>query len=158
MVHVRRMHIVRYFIAFAALLIPETRNQVSAAEPDFALVGKAQPDEFYHGLGGTYYALGDQPPDLEGQPKVNQAYVWSMVRAGNDVWFGTAANPVALALGGITGLPVPIETEYNVFEFRKSQYPGVPPVLKLFLGDWRPPEIWRINAQGNWKIGRQTTP
>ncbi|MBI1347904.1 hypothetical protein GC163_16640 [bacterium] len=125
----------------SAILLP-------AAEPDFALIGKAQPDEFYHGLGGTYYPLGEQPPDLQGQPKVNQAYVWSMVRAGESVWFGTAANPVALALGGITGLPVPIETEFNVFEFRKSQYPGVSPVLKIFLGDWRPPEIWRINAQG----------
>jgi hypothetical protein len=118
-----------------------------AAEPGVSVLAKAQPDEFFNGVGQPYYALGDQPPGEVGQPKVNQAYVWSLVQTGNGVWFGTAANPVAAALGGITGVPIPWEATHNVFEFRKSQYPGVPWALKLFLGDWRPPEIHRYDSQ-----------
>lgn len=124
-------------------------SRSQAAEPGFEVIAKAQPDEFYHGLGGTYYPLGAQPPGLQGQPKVNGSYVWSMVRAGDDVWFGTAANPVAAALGGIAGVPIPRETAYNAFEFWKSRYPGIPALLRIYLGDWRPPEIYRLRPDGS---------
>ncbi len=140
---------VRWTIVLIGLVSGTAPAPSPAAEPGFSLVAKAVPDEFYHGLGGTYYPLGEQPPDLVGQPKVNQAYVWSMVHSGDDVWFGTAANPVAAALGGIAGLPIPLETEFNVFEFWKSQFPGVPRSLKLFLGDWRPPKMFRLRADGS---------
>ncbi len=116
---------------------------LSGAEPGVTRVGKAAPDEFFAGIGKGYYPLGTQPPDLPGQPKVNQAYVWGMTKAGSDLWFGTAANPVDLVIGGLLGVPLPFQTTYNVAEFGKSKYPDISPLLRGPLGDWRPPQVFR---------------
>lgn len=116
---------------------------VAGAEPGFTVLAKARPDEFYNGMGQPYIPLGEEPPGAVGKPKVNQAYVWSLTQVGDSFWFGTAANPVAAALGGITGIPIPLETSYNVNEYWRSKYPGVPLLFKIYLGDWRPPEIYR---------------
>jgi hypothetical protein len=54
---------------------------VSAIDPDditFEVVAKAQPDEWYNGIGGPYVAFGDHSPGAEGKPKVNQTYAWGM--------------------------------------------------------------------------------
>jgi hypothetical protein len=137
---------VRTWLQFLLMASACSTATAFAEEPGFSLLAKAQPDEFYTGLGQAYYPLGSQPPGVDGQPKVNQAYVWSLTKCGNAVWFGTAANPVAAALGGITGVPIPLETSYNACEFWRSKYPGVSFPYKLFLGDWRPPEIYRYEA------------
>jgi hypothetical protein len=118
---------------------------LAGGEPGFSVLAKAQPDEFYNGIGQPYIPLGEEPPGAIGQPKVNQAYVWSLAAVGDSFWFGTAANPVAAALGGITGIPIPLETSYNVNEYWRSKYPGVPPLFQIYLGDWRPPEIYRYH-------------
>ncbi len=115
----------------------------SAAEPGITRIGKASPDEFYTGLGKGYYPLGQQPPGTTGQPKVNQAWAWGMTKAGPSVWFGTAANAFSMAGTGIFGIKIPYESEFNVSEYSKSQYPGVTPFLKSNIGDWRPPHIYR---------------
>ncbi len=119
-----------------------------SAEPGITRLGKAPPEEFFAGIGKPYYLLGQQPPGTPGKPKVNQAYVWGMTKAGDSIWFGTAANPVSLVIGGILGLSIPFENEYQVSEFWRSQYPGISPLLKPFLGDWRPPRIYRYQPGG----------
>lgn len=134
-----RIHTALCWIIVAALG-PATMH---AAEPGFTRLGKAPPEELFVRIGGPYYELGQQPPGTDGQPKVNQAYVWGMTRAGNSIWFGTAANPVSLVIGGLLGISIPFENEYQVSEFWRSQYPGISPLLKPFLGDWRPPRIYR---------------
>lgn len=116
------------------------------AEPGITRLSKAPPEEFFAGIGKPYYLLGQQPPGTVGKPKVNQAYVWGMTQAGDSIWFGTAANPVSLVVGGILGISVPFENEFQVNEFWRSQYPGINPLLKPFLGDWRPPRIYRYQT------------
>ncbi|HET6423204.1 MAG TPA: hypothetical protein VFG20_05945 [Planctomycetaceae bacterium] len=130
------------------MLVLLTAMAAVAAEPGITRLGKAPPEEFFAGIGKPYYLLGQQPPGTPGKPKVNQAYVWGMTKAGDDIWFGTAANPVSLVVGGILGFAVPRESEFQVSEFWKSQYPGISPLLKTYLGDWRPPRIYRYQPAG----------
>jgi hypothetical protein len=106
---------------------------------DKKVVAKAEPDECFNGI-GTPYPPG--PPCYEGQPKVNQAYVWGLTKSEN-VWLGTAPNPLCLVIGGILqAQSVPIEAPTFVCEFGESQL--VPPLTSL-LGDWRPPGIYEYN-------------
>ncbi len=123
-------------------------SSLTAAEPGFKRLGKAEPEEFFVKIGGPYYELGQQPPGTVGQPKVNQAYVWGMTKAGDSIWFGTAANPVSLVIGGLLGISIPMQNEFMVSEFWRSQYSGISPLLKPFLGDWRPPRIYRYQPNG----------
>ncbi len=131
------------------LLVLTLCSITTAAEPGFTRLGKADPEEFFVKIGGPYYELGQQPPGTIGKPKVNQAYVWGMTKAGDSIWFGTAANPVSLVIGGLLGISIPFENEYQVSEFWRSPYPGISPLLKAFLGDWRPPRIYRYQPGGN---------
>lgn len=120
-----------------------TATALAAAEPGVTRVAKAAPDEFFAGIGKGYYPLGTQPPDLPGQPKVNQMYVWGMTNTADSIWFGTAANPISLVIGGMLGNTNPFQTQYNVSEFGKSKYPDISPILRAPLGDWRPPQVFR---------------
>ncbi len=108
-------------------------------------VAKAAPDE-------CFVAIGDAgnvpiPPGgcVSGQPKVNQAYVWSMTEDDNgSVWFGTVANTqcwvTATYLGAVVGFTSgpTIQTDSWVCEFNGPSGPGSNP-----LGDLRPPKIYR---------------
>lgn len=110
------------------------------------LLAKAEPDECFNGI----RALGDLtppvvPPCSEGQPKVNQAYVWGLTLAGSNLWFGTAANVHCLVLGAYLGQTNPVQTASYVGEFRNSylcQALGVP----AKIGDWRPPHIYTYDT------------
>jgi hypothetical protein len=95
------------------------------------LIAKAQPDSCFvapNDAGNT----GTPPCGAGKVPKVNQGYAWSIVSTGNDVWWGTIANPLCQVLGAYLGITSPIETPSYVCEF-----PGGNP-----LGDTRPPQIW----------------
>lgn len=115
------------------------------------LLAKAQPDECYNGVGNPYLP---GPPWTGGVPKVNQAYVFSLTKSGHDLWFGTVANPLCLAMSllNMTGQkPTSFETACMVCEFEKSQYPTQ---LSPDLGDWRPPEIWLYDTQEKTLINK----
>lgn len=108
-------------------------------------LAKAQPDECYDGIGQPYPP--GPPCDGGGVPKVNQAYVWGLAKAGHTLWFGTAPNVHCLVLGALMdnliGLPLPHETDAWVCEFDGTTYPSpldgpLPPAM----GDWRPPKIY----------------
>jgi hypothetical protein len=103
---------------------------------------KAQPDECFAGIGQNLPFA--HPPCSVGQPKVNQAYVWAMTRAGNNVWFGTVANTVCLVQGTILSIgPISVDTPYetNSWECEFGKSPYVPP-LPPGLGDFRPPQMF----------------
>ncbi len=133
------------------------------AHAQFDLVRKAQPDEFYTGLGQAYIPLGEQAPDQVGQPKVNQDYLWGMATDGRFLWFGTGGNAAALA-GAQTSLggdpPDPVEevsdsgVPYRAWEYGLSQYPGVPLELRSYLGDFRPPQIFQYDARRDLLVDR----
>ncbi len=104
------------------------------------LLAKAQPDECFDGLGSSY---PPGPPCTSGQPKVNQAYVWGIAKAGAHIWFGTAANVHCLVFGGMLGLTLPHQTASWVCEFGESQ---LSPPVPASVGDWRPPRIYRYDT------------
>ena len=76
------------------------------------LLAKAKPDECFYGIGDSRNDFV-YPGDLSscpapGQPKVNQAYVWGMVKSGDNIWFGTVANTLCQVLDSFAGLGIEI--------------------------------------------------
>ncbi len=67
---------------------------------DGSLLAKAAPDECFDGIGVDYPA---GPPCATGKAKVNQAYIWGMAKAGDDIWFGTMANTHCLVIRWLSG-------------------------------------------------------
>jgi hypothetical protein len=142
------------YAVLALFLYSLTSPRLAPAESRFERIAKAQPDEFFVGIGKGYYPLGSQPPDLSGLPKVNHSYVWGMASDGRYVWFGTAVDTIPYALTGLTDFPLPkVFTSplkgipYRVAEYRRSQYPGLTFLEKLIDGDWRPPQVFRLDTQ-----------
>jgi hypothetical protein len=105
------------------------------------LVAKAQPDECFFAIG--FNLPFTKPPCIFSQPKVNQAYVWAMTRAGSDIWFGTTANPQCITQGALGAVDPALLTAYKtpawVCEFGSSPYS--PWLLPALIGDFRPPQL-----------------
>ncbi len=104
------------------------------------LLAKAAPDEWFVKIGESYPITDPQP--LGAIPKKNQAYVWGLTKAGNQLWFGTIANTLSLVMGGYLGMTTPVQTESFVAEFGKSRLCTQPPFLPAAIGDWRPPRLY----------------
>src|SRR5437870_3988529 len=65
-----------------------------SAKHQFRITRQGASDECYLGLGLNGPPPIAQPPCTSPAiPKVNQGYVWSLAVSGDDVWFGTTANP-----------------------------------------------------------------
>lgn len=107
------------------------------------LLAKAVPDECYNGIGIPY--TGTAPICPDGQPKVNQAYVWGLTAysttTDNTLWFGTAPNVHCLVLGGYLRFSDPFATDSYVCEFGASQIAQTT-TLTDTLGDWRPSKLY----------------
>lgn len=116
------------------------------------LLAKAEPDECFIGIGEEYPA---GPPCIEGVEKVNQAYVWSLVKPDDTVWFGTGANLACQTAGGALSFLSSLlhfQTSETVCEFRKGQYADI--INYGPLGDWRPPEIYAYDTLSDSLINR----
>lgn len=122
------------------------------------VVGKAQPDECYFGVGApenlpSFYSTYGTGSDLatgygrpcsydgnaDGVPKVNQAYVWGMTTWGNRyVWFGTIANTLCLVMEALEGTggssPAALQDNTVVCEAGKSGNTDARPA-RIFLYD-----------------------
>ena len=102
------------------------------------LLAKADPDECFYGIGIS--GTPPVPPCAEGGiPKVNQGFLWGMVKSGDTLWFGTGANVQCLAKGAYANLTTPYQTSCYVCEFGESL---LSPPLPENHGDWRPPRIY----------------
>ncbi|HSJ58607.1 MAG TPA: hypothetical protein VLC95_15600, partial [Anaerolineae bacterium] len=123
----------------------------SLATMDRELLAKAQPDECYNGLGAPYVADPTCPGWPDGQPKVNEGYVFGLTKAGDDLWYGTVTNMPCLVLSQILGLVPPHETGAWACEFGLSAY-GQNYGLPSILGDWRPPSIYRYHLPTRTQI------
>ncbi len=117
-------------------------------------LAKAQPDECFYGVGSD----NNGPIPASGcpsgsQPKVDQAYVWGLAKAGDNLWFGTAPNVHCLVIGGYLGMTAPIETDSYVCEFGQSKWarstiaqnPGAAGLVSA-IGDWRAPQVFTYNV------------
>ncbi len=108
-------------------------------------LAKAPADECFHGIGdenNEYVPDGidcTECYDEEGEPKVNQAYVWGLAKADDYLWFGTAPNVHCLVIGGYLGATYPMATDSFACEFGSGPYS---PPLPGMIGDWRPPRIY----------------
>ncbi|MDT4990882.1 MAG: hypothetical protein QOH97_774 [Actinoplanes sp.] len=113
------------------------------------LLAKAAPDECFNGIGQPY-PVG--PPCAEGQPKVNQAYVWGMTKVGGDIWFGTGANIHCLVGGATLDTPIPVVNSDYVCEYAKSQTLRDDPTWPASIGDQRTPQVWLYNAESKTSV------
>jgi hypothetical protein len=103
------------------------------------LLGKAQPDECFNGIGVPY---PPGPPCAVGQAKVNQSYVWGLAKVGANVWFGTGANVNCLVSGATLNLVKPSLNEDFTCEYGESQIAKANPQLPASVGDQRQPRIY----------------
>lgn len=116
------------------------------------LLAKAESDECFNGIGEVYPA---GPPCSEGVEKVNQAYVWSLVKPNDTTWFGTGANLACQTAGGALSFLssfLRFQTPEMVCEFRKGQYADV--INYGPLGDWRPPKIYAYETLSDTLIDK----
>ena len=114
---------------------------------DIDILAKSKPDECFFGTGeDNIYPFNpetDTCPD-GGHAKHNQAYVWSLAKANNKLWFGTAPNMLCFVIGASledTGAPLTpyADTEKVTCEFGSSRMNAD---LESRTGDWRPPSLY----------------
>ena len=104
------------------------------------LLAKATPDECFNGIGADESA--DPVPDCpNGQPKVNEAYVWGMTPYEETIWFGTAPNVHCLVMGAYLGATAPAVTDSYTCEFGAGPNPTLN-VNAPAIGDWRSPKLY----------------
>jgi hypothetical protein len=111
------------------------------------LRAKAAPDECYKGLGVNGPLPISRPPCISPAiPKVSEGYVWSLAVSGDDVWIGTAVNPLCLAESWSALANNPYETDAWVCEFGLSPYStAYAGILPPPAGDYRPPAMYVYN-------------
>ncbi len=143
--------------AFAQVTWNQVKNFKAPAENSAyasELLGKTNADECFNGVGIDYPPVNPDGTCSIGQPKRNQSYVWGLAQAGvgdtsftgDQIWFGTVANPICG--GSATGLfpPQPNVTLSWVCEYGSSEgarRPSHP--LPASLGDWRMPHAYSYN-------------
>lgn len=128
-------------------------------------LAKTLPDECFNGIGVDYPPMNPDGTCPAGIPKANQAYIWGMTQAGlndptfagDEIWFGTIANPLCTAPGGIF-LPTPVLTISWVCEYGESMLARRPVApLPAAAGDWRTPRSYSYNMKTHTLTDRTPT-
>ena len=108
---------------------------------------KASPDECWTGLGlNTRNDFINQqtpltPCNPNQVPKVDQGYIWGQVLVGNQIFFGSFANPECVGTG-TSATPV-VVANYWACEYGESPYARTNGGLAIpALGDDRPPRMY----------------
>jgi hypothetical protein len=117
----------------------------------FNVVAEADVDECFAGVGrepGTPNNNGRCPRGSS--PKKNQTYAWGMTEEGRHLWWGTGANAACQLLAPAPGQPTlpPLDGQRLVgfmCELGSSWKAQEEPWLGN-LGDWRQPQIWRMDT------------
>ena len=143
--------------AFAQVTWSEVRNFKAPPEsPAYASerLAKQSADECFNGVGVDYPPINPDSTCNVGTPKKNLAYVWGLTQAGlgdvlfggDEIWFGTVANPICG--GSATGL-FPLQPNLTVSwvcEYGESMLARRPVhPLPATLGDWRMPRAYSYN-------------
>lgn len=131
----------------ALIVWPNVGNSAhgSIGQNKWEMLAKAQPDECFNGIGNPYPS---GPPCDQGQAKVNQAYVWGLTQAGDNLWFGTGANVNCIVQGHSLSMPTPELTKDWVCEFGQSEV-AKENDLPANIGDFRPPEVFTYDTATN---------
>jgi hypothetical protein len=117
----------------------------------FTRLAKAQPDECFNGVGQPYPA---GPPCAQGQPKVNQAYVWGLTQVGQTIWFGTGANVHCLVSGATLDYVKPVANDNWTCEYGESQASKADDAIPDYLGDMRAPEVWTYDTVTHTSVNK----
>ena len=107
-----------------------------------SVLAKATPDECFLGFGNSIPATDGGCPI--GLPKTNEAYVWGMTKAGDQLYFGTGPNILCLVFSSFLGNTEPVFTNSYVCEFGEQSFS---PQLPAEIGDWRPPSFYRYDTE-----------
>ncbi len=128
------------------------------------LLGSAEPDECYAGLGVRVDPISEDPftcPDLGdpenpdyAMPYTSQTYVWSLTQYENSLWFGTGANILCTTSGAFFSEVEPGGYGSNVCEYGESWIIEAFPNMPARYGDWRPPKIYRYDLNSGQLIDR----
>ena len=121
------------------------------------LVARAEADECFNGIGEPYLA----GPDCGWREtaKTNQNYLWGLTKAGDKLWFGTAANMLCLVrafssysadgdggtgLGDLLSSVSPYRNDLWACEYQQGMYPSTEMMTSIpdIFGDYRPPKIY----------------
>ena len=109
------------------------------------LLDKAIVDECFVEVGS---ALNQYPfkGNCADQPKKNEAYVWGMTQFGDNLFYGTGANVMCLAIESFIQYVEPIDNRPGdlVCEFGENSRTSS---SGKSWGDWRPPSIWMYNKK-----------
>lgn len=114
------------------------------------LAAKAPVDECFNGIGGTY--IGGPNCTSNQKPKTNQSYVWGLTKAGDNLWFGTAANMLCLIAAydayehGVDANPYYNSLwacEFESGQYTKTQMSSLP--IPDIFSDYRAPKIYTYN-------------
>jgi hypothetical protein len=119
------------------------------------LLAKGKADECFDGIGVDYPPINTDGTCDVGTPKKNLAYVWGLTQAGlgvpsftgDQIWFGTIANPICQGAAVIFN-PTPEQNiswvcEYGKSELARRAINPLPPIA----GDWRLPHAYSYNLQ-----------
>jgi len=124
-------------------------------------LAKGQADECFAGVGVDYPPLNADGSCSAGVPKKSLGYVWGLTQAGlgvpsfsgDEIWFGTFANPLCSGAAGGVIEPEPDLTVSWVCEFGQSMLARRPVApLPAASGDWRLPRVYSFNLA----LGRLT--
>jgi hypothetical protein len=100
------------------------------------VLAKAKPDECFNGIGQPITKPDANGVCATGVPKVNDAYVWGLTKAGDNLFFGTLANTLCLVESGFLGVETGHVTPLWVCEFGAST---------SGMGDFRAPNMFRYD-------------
>lgn len=107
------------------------------------LLDKAVVDECFVSVGSPHneYPFKGGCAD---QPKKNEAYIWGMTQFGDNLFYGTGANVMCLAIESFIQFVEPIDNRPGdlVCEFGENSRTSA---SGKSWGDWRPPSIWMYN-------------
>jgi hypothetical protein len=103
------------------------------------VVAKAPVDECFRGMGQGEYPI--QSSCSDGEPKINEAYVWGLTRFEDKLFFGTGANIACLVVDLYSGGTVDPYYRPNdvVCEFSQNAQG---------MKDWRPPSMYIYSELG----------
>ena len=114
-------------------------------------LAKGVADECFAGVGVDYPPLNPDGTCPSGVPKKSLGYIWGLVQAGlgqtgfagDEIWFGTFANPLCSGAAGGVIDPEPDLTVAWVCEFGESMLARRPVrPLPAAAGDWRLPRAY----------------
>jgi hypothetical protein len=118
-------------------------------------LAKGSADECFNGVGVDYPLLNADGSCSVGVSKHNLGYVWGLTQAGlgdtsfigDEIWFGTFANPLCSGAAGGILEPEPDLTVSWVCEFGQSMLARRPVApLPAGAGDWRLPRAYSYNV------------